>query len=89
MIDGIDALTSLTRATGALSFCEKPNQRLIIISVRMGSAHNWQMMRTDSDAFAAYTRARANRRDPFFNVAAGGADICNVPVPTHGAPKEQ
>ena len=25
--------------------------------------------------------ARANRRDPFFNVPAGGADICNIPVP--------
>jgi len=31
--------------------------------------------------FARYVEARANRRDPFFVVSAGGADICNIPVP--------
>ena len=35
----------------------------------------------DSESFAAYADARANRRDPFFIVPAGGADICNIPVP--------
>ena len=33
-----------------------------------------------------YADARANRRDPFFNVPAGGADICNIPVPVRHAP---
>ena len=34
------------------------------------------------DTFSqSYAEARANRRDPFFNVPTGGADICNVPVP--------
>ena len=28
-----------------------------------------------------YAEAIANRRDPFFIVPAGGADICNIPVP--------
>ncbi|KAB2854261.1 MAG: peptidylprolyl isomerase, partial [Sphingopyxis terrae] len=36
---------------------------------------------TDSDAFTNYADARANRRDPFFIRPAGGADICNIPVP--------
>ena len=34
-----------------------------------------------SPAFAKYLRARENREPPFFTVPAGGADICNVPVP--------
>ena len=38
----------------------------------MGSTHQI------ADAVAD---ARANRRDPFFIVPAGGADICNIPVP--------
>ena len=31
--------------------------------------------------------ARANRRDPFFNIPAGGADICNIPVPVRRSRK--
>ncbi|MDB5737571.1 MAG: Peptidylprolyl isomerase, partial [Sphingomonas bacterium] len=30
--------------------------------------------------------ARANRRDAFFVRPAGGADVCNVPVPIRRAP---
>jgi peptidylprolyl isomerase len=41
----------------------------------------FEYLSTESKTFAAYARARANRRDPFFNVPAGGADICNIPVP--------
>jgi peptidylprolyl isomerase len=41
----------------------------------------FEYLSTDSDSFAAYADARANRRDPFFSVPAGGADICNIPVP--------
>ena len=38
-------------------------------------------MNTEGPAFARYADARASRRDPFFIVPAGGADICNIPVP--------
>lgn len=41
----------------------------------------FQYLSTESKAFAAYAEARANRRDPFFIQPAGGADICNIPVP--------
>lgn len=37
-------------------------------------------------SFAAYADARANRRDPFFIKPAGGADICNIPVPVRRRP---
>jgi peptidylprolyl isomerase len=56
-----------------------------ILSVRLGNETKdvpaFEYLSTDSDSFAAYADARANRRDPFFNVPAGGADICNIPVP--------
>lgn len=86
VIDGIGALTTLPRGTASLGFYEKPEQRTGITSIRLDAAQRWQMMRTGSASFAAYTRARANRRDPFFNVPAGGADICNEPVPIRKAP---
>jgi peptidylprolyl isomerase len=41
----------------------------------------FEYLSTESEAFARYADARANRRDPFFIHPAGGADICNIPVP--------
>ena len=38
-------------------------------------------MSSMSDSFAAYVQARANRKDDFFMVPAGGVDVCNAPVP--------
>lgn len=85
VIDGIERLSALPRGTATLGFYEKPEQRLAIKRVRLGSdlprSTTWQYLDETSPAFAAYAAARANRRDPFFNVPAGGADICNVPVP--------
>lgn len=86
VIDGIGALTVLPRGTGALGFYEKPEERAGIASIGAGSSQAWQAMRTDSASFAAYAKARANRRDVFFNIPAGGADICNIPVPIRKTP---
>ena len=85
VIEGIENLSSLPRGTGALGFYEKEEERVPILSVRLGNEATdvpaFEYLSTDSDSFAAYANARANRRDPFFNVPAGGADICNIPVP--------
>lgn len=87
VIEGIEHLSSLPRGTGALGFYEKPEQRVPIRSIRLASAlaqaaqPKFEYLSTESDSFARYADARANRRDPFFIVPAGGADICNIPVP--------
>ena len=85
VIEGIEHLSSLPRGTGALGFYEKETERVPILSVRLGDAVRdvpaFEYLDTNSASFAAYADARANRRDPFFNVPAGGADICNIPVP--------
>ncbi len=46
----------------------------------------FQYLSTESESFARYVEARANRRDPFFILPAKGADICNIPVPVRRAP---
>ncbi len=85
VIEGIEHLSSLPRGTGALGFYENEAERTPIVSVRIGADAGdmpaFEYLSTESDSFAAFADARANRRDPFFNVPAGGADICNIPVP--------
>ena len=90
VIAGIEQLSSLPRGTGPLGFYEKPEQRVTITSIRLGNEvtglPRYQYLSTESASFAKYADARANRRDAFFIVPAGGADICNIPVPVRVAP---
>jgi cyclophilin family peptidyl-prolyl cis-trans isomerase len=85
VISGIEHLSSLPRGTGPLGFYEKPGERTGISSIRIGTEvkdlARFESLSTESASFAKYADARANRRDPFFIVPAGGADICNIPVP--------
>ena len=85
VIEGIEHLSSLPRGTGALGFYETPEERTGIVSVRIGSEVSglpgYEYLSTESESFARYADARANRRDAFFIRPAGGADVCNIPVP--------
>jgi peptidylprolyl isomerase len=87
VISGIEHLSSLPRGTGALGFYESKAERIPIKSIRLASElpvakqPKFEYLLTDSDSFGRYADARANRRDPFFIRPAGGADICNIPVP--------
>lgn len=85
VIEGIEHLSSLPRGTGALGFYETPEERTTITSIRLGNEvaglPAYEYLSTQSTTFARYADARANRRDPFFVKPAGGADICNIPVP--------
>lgn len=92
VIEGMEHLSSLPRGHGPLGFYETVQERTPILSVRIasdlatGEQPRFQFLSTESDSFARYADARANRRDPFFLVPAGGADICNIPVPIRRKP---
>ena len=87
VVEGIEHLSSLPRGKGQLGFYEDESKRIPILSVRVASdlpeaeRPAFEYLSTGGETFARYADARANRRDPFFNVPAGGADICNIPVP--------
>ncbi len=89
IISGMEHLSSLPRGSGTLGFYteEEAELRTPILSVRVASdipefpQPTFEYLSTESETFAKYAEARANRRDPFFIVPAGGADICNIPVP--------
>ena len=87
VVEGIEHMSSLPRGTGALGFYESPEERTVIRSVRLATElpeaerPRLEYLNSSSESFVAYARARANRKDAFFNIPAGGADICNIPVP--------
>ncbi|WP_086607149.1 peptidylprolyl isomerase [Erythrobacter donghaensis] len=89
VIEGMQHLSSLPRGSGALGFYtdEEADKRTAITSVRVANdlptseQPRFEYLSTESDTFATYAEAVANRRDPFFIVPAGGADICNIRVP--------
>ena len=87
VIEGIEHLSSLPRGKGQLGFYEDASKRVPITSIRLASElpkaeqPRFEYLDTEAETFAKYADARANRRDPFFIVPAGGADICNIPVP--------
>ena len=91
VIEGIEFLSSLPRGHGALGFYDlaQGDERVTIASIRPGAEVKglpaYEYLSTESASFARYADARANRRDPFFIRPAGGADICNIPVPVRRA----
>jgi peptidylprolyl isomerase len=87
VIEGLDRLSSLPRGTEALGFYKDKAQYAPIAGIRLasdmpaGKRPAFEVMDTASATFAHYLRVRANRRDDFYRVPAGGADLCNVQVP--------
>lgn len=89
VIEGMQFLSSLPRGSGDLGFYTEAEaaKRTPILTVRVASdlapseQPKFEYLSTESQTFATYADAIANRRDPFFIVPAGGADICNIKVP--------
>ena len=87
VIEGIEYLSSLPRGHGGLGFYDlaQGDKRVRIRSIHPGPEVKdlppYEYLSTESASFAKYADARANRRDAFFIRPAGGADICNIPVP--------
>ena len=87
-LDGARVI-DLFAGSGALGFyaADEAARRTPILSVRVASdlpvaeQPKFEYLSTESQTFATYAEAIANRRDPFFIVPAGGADICNIRVP--------
>ncbi|MBO9499836.1 MAG: peptidylprolyl isomerase [Novosphingobium sp.] len=92
VVEGMEHLSALPRGTATLGFYKDEADYVPILSVRLaselpaGEQPHLQYLSTESASFAKYANARANRRDPFFLVPAGGADICNIPVPIRRKP---
>lgn len=92
VLEGMEGISALPRGTGGLGMYEKPGQQVRLVSAKLASSlpaaqqPRFEVLKTDSESFAAWVHARANRRDAFFNRPAGGADICNLLPPARRLP---
>ncbi|BBC74296.1 peptidylprolyl isomerase [Altererythrobacter sp. B11] len=93
VIEGIEHLATLPRGRGEAGVYADPARRVPILSVRMASdlpeaeRPSFEYLDTASKSFARYLGLRANRKDSFYQVPAGGVDVCNAPVPIRKAPE--
>jgi peptidylprolyl isomerase len=92
VLEGIEHLAALPRGTeGGLGLYKEASQHVAIVSVRLASElaeaerPRFEYRATDNARFAAWVKARENREPPFFEVPAGGADICNAMPPVRRA----
>jgi cyclophilin family peptidyl-prolyl cis-trans isomerase len=93
VLEGIEHLSSLPRGTeGGLGLYKDASLYVPIVSVRLASElpaaerPRFEYRAADNPRFAAWVKARENREPPFFNLPAGGADICNAMPPVRRAP---
>jgi len=92
IISGMEFMTALPRGTGPLGFYEDPAQQTEIVKVGLVSdmaeadRPRYQILDTDTATFDQFVHARANRGGPFFNLAAGGVDVCNSMPPVRLKP---
>jgi peptidylprolyl isomerase len=94
VIEGIGLLSARPRGTGNLGFYDnaKGEAPIAIARARLaaeipaGERPSYQVLRSDSPAFSQYVTGRANRGGDFFQVPAGGVDLCNVPIPVRKTP---
>lgn len=87
VLQGIELLSTLPRGSGALGFYEQAAERVPILAVRVAAdvppaeRQLFEVLRTDTAAFAAVVRSRAFRVDEWFTHPVGYVELCNVPVP--------
>jgi peptidylprolyl isomerase len=87
IIQGIELLSALPRGSSAMGFYEQPSQLVPIVSCRVAAdvppteRTELEVLRTDTKLFAQIVEARRNRREEWFQHAAGKIELGNVPVP--------
>ena len=92
VIEGIDRLSSLARGPAPMGFYADKAQYVPIAKIRLASdmsaaeRPSYEYLDTDSPSFVRYLQVKANRHDDFYQVPAGGVDLCNVNVPVRKKP---
>ncbi len=91
VLEGMDILASFPRGEGELGMYTKPAQFISIRRVRLASELTgpdrpyFEVMKTASPSFKAWSDLKANRKDDFFIHPAGAVDVCTILPPLRKA----
>lgn len=91
VLEGVEHLSSLPRGRGALGFYTDEQARPKLKGMRLAAdmkeedRPRFEVMRSDSETFAAYIQARRFRHEAWFAHPAGRIEVCNVAIPTRRA----
>jgi peptidylprolyl isomerase len=94
VIEGIEHMSALPRGKGAQGVYDDASLKVPIVSVRLGNElpaadrPRFEYLASDSKSFAEYVHVKANRKDSFYKVPAGGIDVCNVQPPVRRVGKK-
>ncbi|WP_336987149.1 peptidylprolyl isomerase [Altererythrobacter aquiaggeris] len=87
VIEGIEHLSALPRGKGGAGVYADDNKRTPIQWARLASGlaaeaqPQFEYLKTDTSRWRDYVNVRQNRSDGFYQMAAGGSDLCNIQVP--------
>jgi peptidylprolyl isomerase len=93
VVQGMELISPLPRGSAPMGFYDKPEQRVPIKSMRVGTEvpaaerTNLEVLRTDTATFAKVIESRRTRREEWFRYPAGKIEIGNVPIPVRPVAK--
>jgi peptidylprolyl isomerase len=93
VVQGMERLSSLPRASGAMGFIEEAEDLIPIRSVRVAAdvppaeRSDLEVLRTDTETFRNLIQARRDRSEDWFLSKPGRVEICNVPLPARQRPR--
>ncbi len=92
VVQGVELFSSLPRGRGPLGFFEKPEQNILIRSIRLAAdlpekeRPKLEVLRTDTPLFTKLIEARRSRTEKWFYHQAGRLEACNMPVQVRAKP---
>ena len=87
VLEGMEFLAALPRGPGEQGFYEDPKMRVPILRARIAAdmpaatRPQFELLKTASPSYQAWSRLKANRQDDFFLKPAGAADVCSILPP--------
>lgn len=93
VVQGIEILAALPRGTGDAGFYATPQEHVRYADIKVAAdlpadqRTPLQVLRSDSETFAAVVNNRRWRRDGFYKHPVGRIGLCNAPLPVRPAPR--
>ena len=93
VVQGMEILAALPRGTGDIGFYATPQEHVRYADIRVAAdvpeteRTLLQVLRSDSETFAAVVNNRRWRKDDFYKHPVGRIGLCNAPLPVRAKPR--